>query len=103
MSEVWNIVPIINKGSKAFKWCLWLLHNTVYRVMLLMSEVLKVYCTLYTVASHPYQGEGYLSLLPWGFSWFTTSQSEETALLTFLDFSYYKGDCRQDAQPIPNS
>ena len=25
-----------------------------------------------------------------------TSQSEETALLTFLDLSNYKGDCRQD-------
>ena len=55
VSEVWNIVPIINKGSKAIKPCLWLLQNIVYRVMLLMSEVLKVYCTLYTVASHPYQ------------------------------------------------
>ena len=55
MSEVWNIVQIINKGSKAIKWCLWLLCNTVYRVMLLMSEVLKVYCTLYTVASYPCQ------------------------------------------------
>ena len=31
------------KGSKATNWCLWLLHNTVYTVMLLMSEVLKVY------------------------------------------------------------
>ena len=61
VSEVWNIVPIINKGSKAIKWCLWLLHNTVYRVMLLMSEVLQVYCTLYTVASHPCQ-EGRLFL-----------------------------------------
>ena len=53
-----------NKGSKGYvfqrcqKWYLWLLHNTVYRVMLLMllmSEVSKVYCTLYTVASHPCQ------------------------------------------------
>ena len=51
VSEVWNIVPIINKGSKAIKWCLWLLQDTVYRVMLLMLEVSKVYCTLYTVAS----------------------------------------------------
>ena len=32
-----------------------------------------------------------------------TRQSEEAALLTFLDLSNYKGDCRQDAQPIPNS
>ena len=27
-------------------------------------------------------------------------QSEEAALLTFLDLSNYKGDCRQDTQPI---
>ena len=37
-----------NKGSKGYvcqrcqKWYLWLLHNIIYRVMLLMSEVLKV-------------------------------------------------------------
>ena len=41
------------------RWCLWLLHNTVYRVMLLMSKVSRVsntmYCALYTVASHPCQ------------------------------------------------
>ena len=35
--------------------------------------------------------------------WFTTMQSEEAALLTFLDLSNYKDNCRQDAQPIPNS
>ena len=29
--------------------------------------------------------------------------SEEAALLTLLDLSNYQGDCRQDAQPIPNS
>ena len=67
-----------NKGSKGYvcqrcrKWCLWLLHNTAYRVLLLMSEVL----------------EGYLfepsALLV---KWFTTSQSEEAALLTFLDLT----------------
>ena len=36
-----------NKGSKTVcrrcrKWCLWLLHYSIYRVILLMSEVLKV-------------------------------------------------------------
>ena len=30
-------------------------------------------------------------------------QSEEAALLTVWDLSNYKGDYRQDAQPIPNS
>ena len=29
--------------------------------------------------------------------------SLRNALLTFLDLPNYKGDCRQDAQPIPNS
>ena len=28
---------------------------------------------------------------------------QEAALLTFLDLTNYKGDFRQDAQPIPNS
>ena len=34
---------------------------------------------------------------------FTTSQSEEAALLTFWYLSNYKGDYRQDTQPTPNS
>ena len=62
--------------------------------------------TLHKVASCPCQ-EGRLlycvSLPSWGFSCSPVSQSEEAALLTFLDLSNYKGDCRQDAQPIPNS
>ena len=63
------------------------------------------YYVLYSVyrASRPCQ-EGRLfepSVL--GVEWFTTSQSEEATLLTFLDLSNYKGDCRQDAQPIANS
>ena len=62
--------------------------------------------TLHKVASRPCQ-EGRLlycvSLPSWGFSCSPVSQSEEAALLTFLDLSNYKGDCRQDTQPIPNS
>ena len=62
--------------------------------------------TLHKVASCPCQ-EGRLlycvSLPSWGFSCSPVSQSEEAALLTFLELSNYKGDCRQDAQPIPNS
>ena len=62
--------------------------------------------TLHKVAPCPCQ-EGRLlycvSLPSWGFSCSPVSQSEEAALLTFLDLSNYKGDCRQDAQPIPNS
>ena len=62
--------------------------------------------TLHKVPSRPCQ-EGRLlycvSLPSWGFSCSPVSQSEEAALLTFLDLLNYKGDCRQDTQPIPNS
>ena len=62
--------------------------------------------TLHKVASCPCQ-EGRLlycvSLLSWGFSCSPVSQSEEAALLTFLDLTTTRGDCRQDAQPIPDS
>ena len=37
---------LLIKDQRLFMWCLWFLHNTVYRVMLLiliMSEVLNVY------------------------------------------------------------
>ena len=114
VSEVWNTVLYYEQLIKGYvcqrcqKWYLWLLHNTVYRLMLLMLEVSKVYCTLYTVASCPCQ-EGRLFVTVFekpsvlGVYWFTTSQSKEAALLTFLDLSNYKGDCRQEAQAIPNS
>ena len=75
------------------------IHSTVTHV-----GGVKGYCTLYTGPPHPSSGEGYLfepSAL-W-VKQFTTSQSEEAALLTFLGLDNYKGDCRQDAQPIPNS
>ena len=60
------------------RWCLWLLCNTAYRellLILLMSMVSKILCTLYTVASRPCQ-EGRLfvtvqhlkSLPSWGLS-----------------------------------
>ena len=67
---------ICYSNQKSQKWCLQLLHNTVYRVLnlLLMSKESKVsntmYCTLYTGPLTPERGEGYLfeSLLPCGFS-----------------------------------
>ena len=65
-------------SRKSRKWCLQLLHNTGYRVLLLnlllMIERAKgvKYYVLYSVyrASHPSKGEGYLfeSLLSCGFS-----------------------------------
>ena len=81
VSEVCNTVLYYEQLIKGYvcqrcqKWYLWLLHNTAYGLLLLMSEVSKVYCILYTVASHPCQ-EGRLfvtvqylkSLLSWGFS-----------------------------------
>ena len=54
----------------------------------------------------PAKREGYCIVWAFrrrGFSCSPVSQSEEAALLTFLDLSNYKGDCWQDAQPIPNS
>ena len=53
-----------------------------------MSEIL--YYTLYTVAPCPSRGEGYLDLFEPSTLWvyrFTTSQTEEAALLTFLDLT----------------
>ena len=82
-----------NKGSKGYvcwrcwKWCLWLLHNTAYRVLLLMWEVSKV-IVLCIQGPSQLQGEGYLfepSAL-W-VKQFTTGQSEEAALLTFLNLT----------------
>ena len=51
------------------KWCLWLLHNTAYRVLLLMSEVSKVIVLCIQWPLAPARREGYcVSLLSWGFS-----------------------------------
>ena len=50
-------------NRKSQKWCLWLLHNTAYRVLnlLLMSKESKVsntmYCTLYTGPLAPERGK----------------------------------------------
>ena len=51
----------------------------------------------------PARREGYCEPSVLGVKLFTTGHSEEAVLLTFLDLSNYKGDCRQAAQPIPNS
>ena len=68
-----------------------------------MSETSEILSSVYS-GPLPHQ-EGRLLCEP-SILWvkrFTTMLSEEAALLTFLDLSNYKGDCRQDAQPIPNS
>ena len=56
----------------------------------------------HSVYRAPQEGRPFEFLSCW-FSGLPPVQSEETALLTFWDLSNYKCDCRQDAQPIPNS
>ena len=92
-------------SQKSRKWCLWLLHNTVYRVMLLillMSKGSKVY-SVYR-APHPSRGEGYLfePSHPVGLA-FHHQSVRGGSFFNFLGLVNYKGDCREDAQPIPNS
>ena len=97
---------------KSQKWCLWLLHNTVYRVMLLilllMSKGSKVYntmyCTLYTVPLTPPRWKViYLKAFCLvGLAVYHQSV-RGGSFVNFLGLVNYKGDCRQDPQPIPNS
>ena len=63
------------------------------------SHVRSWKCTLYTGQLTPIIGKA----TTFCFVGLAVHQSEEAALLTFWDLSNYKGDCRQDAQPIPNS
>ena len=67
-----------------------------------MSEIL--YCTLHTVAPCPSKGEGYLDLFePSTLFSGSLPVSPRRQLFKFLGLDNYKGHCRQDAQPIPNS
>ena len=59
--------------------------------------------TLHKVASRPCQEGRLLYCVSLRLGGLAVHQPEEAALLTFLDLSNYKGDCRQDAQPIANS
>ena len=82
------------------KWCLWLLHNTAYRVLLLMSEVSKV--VLYIQWPLTPGGRAITAFCLGGLAvhhWSVQGGS----FVKFLGLVNYKGDCRQDAQPIPNS
>ena len=64
--EVCNTVLYYEQLIKGYvcwrcqKWCLWLLHNTAYRVLLLMSEVSKVIVLCIQWPLVPARGEGYL-------------------------------------------
>ena len=64
--EVCNTVLYYEQLIKGYvcqrcrKWCLWLLHNTAYRVLLLMSEVFKVIVLCIQWPLAPARREGYL-------------------------------------------
>ena len=103
-------VKMMSKGSKEALIVLIVTHVT--QVERVESGVCGSYTApyaevwkLHKVASHPCQ-EGRLL---WAFClgglavhhWSVRGGSFVT--VTFLDLSNYKGDCRQDAQPIPNS
>ena len=81
------------------KWCLWLLCNTVYRVMVLRLEVSKEHYTLYTEPLAPPRGK----VTAFCLVGLVVQHSEETALLTFWELSNYKGSCRQNAWHTINS
>ena len=93
-------------SQKSRKWCLQLLRNTAYRVTQFVTHVERVesvLCIQWPLA--PARREGYCVSLPsWGFSCSPPcSLRRQLCLKMFWDLSNYKGDCRQDAQPIPNS
>ena len=105
--EVWNTVLYYEQLIKGYvcqrcrKWCLLLLHNTATRVKLLMSEVSKVYCTLYTVASRPCQeGRLFVTVFEKAFHLGGLAvhyQSVQVgSFVNFLGLVKYKGDCRQN-------
>ena len=69
-------------------------------------EDAKYYCTVLCIQGiSPLQGGRHLMcLLPCGFSGSSpVSPRRQLCFKTFWDLSNYKGDCRQDAQPITNS
>ena len=93
-------------SRKSWKWCLWLLRNTAYRVLLLnlllcqKGQKCQILCI---------QG---LSSLPggkaiWAFHLGGLAVHHQSvwggSFVKFLGLVNYKGDYRQDTQPIPNS
>ena len=81
------------------RWCLQLLRNTVCRVQISCQRCQRysVLCMQWPLA--PPGGKAHCSctIHP------PCSPRRQLCLETFWDLSNYKGDCRQDAQPIPNS
>ena len=67
-----------------------------------MSEMSKILCIQWPLA--PPGGKARCSHPSCGFSGSPPcSPRRQLCLKIFWDLSNYKGDCRQDAQPIPNS
>ena len=74
------------------RWCLWLLRKCI-----------QTHSVLHTCPS-PLQERRFLSPLSCGFSSSPPSSPRmQLCFKMFWDLSHYKGNCRQDAQPIPNS
>ena len=86
MSKVQNTVLYYEQRIKGYayqrcqKWCWWLLFNTVYRVMVHMSKVLKVY-SVYRGPLTLQEGR----LPAFHLVGLVVHQSEEADLLTFQD------------------
>ena len=86
------------------RWCLRLLRNTVCRVQISCRRCQRysVLCIQWPLA--PPGGKARCSRPSCGFSGSPPcSPRRQLCLKMFWDLSNYKGDCRQDAQPIPNS
>ena len=86
------------------RWCLWLLRNTVCRVQISCWRCRRysVLCIQWPLA--PPGGKAHCTCPSCGFSGSPPcSLRRQLCLKMFWDLSNYKGDCRQDAQPIPNS
>ena len=75
---------------------------TEQKIKKAMLAVLKVYCTLYTEAFCPSRGKACTAFCLVGLA--VHHQSVQGgSFVNFLGLVNYKGDCRQDTQPIPNS
>ena len=90
-------------SRKSWKWCLRLLHNTAYRVTQFVTHVKRVESVLSIQWPPPLPGGkaivwafhlGHLAVHHWSV--------RGGNFVKFLGLVNYKGDCRQDAQSIPN-
>ena len=91
-------------SRKSHKWCLQLLCNTAYRVTQFVTHVERVESVLCIQGPSPLQ-RGRLFI--WVFHPVGLAVHHQSvwggSFVNFLGLVNYKGDCRQDAQPISNS